>query len=473
MSLGSGAVPSFGSVDAPFLDHANAAPSTVWAVFDRTGVVHWGSTGALDDGSAPTVDTAYRIASCTKSFTAAAVLSLRDDGVLRLGDPITRFVPEFAAVTLPTADSPVPTIGMLLTMSAGLPTDDPWADRQEAMTDDEFTALLRQGLSFESIPGTNFAYSNLSFALLGRVIERAGGTPFRRLVTTRFLEPLGLTATAFDSSVRASGGVASGYRAVDGGWGRLPFSTPGAFSPIGGLFTTAGDLASWARWLSAAFDGEPAQKYDPRLSRASRRELQQLHRFAPGRGAHPCGYGFGLFVEQYPREGPVISHSGGYPGFSAHMRWSTASGLGIVAFANATGARVSVPATAAFDAMLETHPGSRERLSWPQTAPARAAVTGLIEHWSDQVARSLFSENVALDQSFAHRRDAIAAAVTAIGGLTGGIEPPDEEAAGSTASHQIWRLSGRTDSLRVEILLTPENPPRVQSLKVAPAAVRA
>ena len=62
-------------------------------------------------------------------------------------------------------------------MSAGLPTDDPWADRQEAMTDDQFTALLLRGLSFESIPGTRFAYSNLSFALLGRVIERAAVCP--------------------------------------------------------------------------------------------------------------------------------------------------------------------------------------------------------------------------------------------------------------------------------------------------------
>ncbi|HUG51066.1 MAG TPA: serine hydrolase domain-containing protein [Terrimesophilobacter sp.] len=464
------------AIDAPFLEHTTAAPSSVWAVFDRTGVVHWGSTGALDDGSAPTLTSAYRIASCTKSFTAAAVLSLRDGGLLQLGDPITRFVPEFSGVALPTADSPVPTIGMLLTMSAGFPTDDPWADRQEAMTDHEFTALLLRGLSFESIPGTRFAYSNLSFALLGRVIERAAGVSYRDLVTTRFLEPLGLAATAFDSLAYASGTVvagtvAAGYRATDNGWERLPFSTPGAFSPIGGLFTTAGDLASWARWLSGAFDGGTAATHGPGLSRASRRELQQLHRFAPGRGAHPCGYGFGLFVEQYPREGPVVSHSGGYPGFSAHMRWSVASGLGIVAFANATGARVSVPATAAFDALLQAHPGSPGRLTWPQTAPARDAVTGLIEHWSDEVAASLFSENVALDDSFEHRRAAIAAAVGAIGGLTGGIEPPDDEAAASTASHQVWQLSGRTDTLRVEILLTPESPPRVQTLKVVPAAV--
>jgi CubicO group peptidase (beta-lactamase class C family) len=461
------------AVDTPFLEHAAAAPSSVWAVFDKTGVVHRGSTGTLDDGSVPTDTTAYRIASCTKSFTAAAVLSLRDEELLRLGDPITRFVPEFSGVTLPTTDSPIPTIGMLLTMSAGFPTDDPWADRQEAMTQAQFTALLRQGLSFESIPGTRFAYSNLSFALLGRVIERAGGVPYRDLVTARFLEPLGLTASAFDASVHASGGVASGYRANDDGWERLPFSTPGAFSPIGGLFTTAGDLASWARWLAGAFDGETADANGPGLSRASRRELQQLHRYAPGRGAHPCGYGYGLFVEQYPREGPVVSHSGGYPGFSAHMRWSTASGLGIVAVANATGARVSVPATAAFDALLQSHPGCPDRLTWPQTAPARDAVTGLIEHWSNEVAAALFSENVALDDSFEHRRAAIAAAVSAIGGLTGGIAPADEEIAAPTASHQVWHLAGRTDTLRVEILLTPESPPRVQTLKVAPAAMSA
>lgn len=461
------------ALDRPFLEHAGHAPSSVWAVFDRTGVLHSGSTGALDDGSAPTTATAYRIASCTKSFTAAAVLSLRDDGPLRLADPITRFVPEFADVALPTVDSPIPTIAMLLTMSAGFPTDDPWADRQEAMTDDQFTALLRQGVSFESIPGTGFAYSNLSFALLGRVIERASGSPYRRLITTRFLEPLGLTSSAFDTSVRTADGVASGYRAKNSGWERLPFSTPGAFSPIGGLFTTANDLASWARWLCAAFDGEAADATGPGLARASRREMQQLHRYAPGRGEHPCGYGFGLFVEQYPREGPVVSHSGGYPGFSAHMRWSVASGLGIVAFANATGARVSVPTTAAFNALLKHHAGSPSRLSWSQTAPARAAVTSLIVHWSDELAASLFSENVALDDSFEHRRAEITAAVSAIGGLTGGVEPPDDEAATSTASHQIWQLSGRTGNVRVEILLTPENPPRVQTLKVAPAALGA
>lgn len=77
------------------------APSCVWGAFDRSGLVQAGSTGRLTDGSAPGEHTAYRIASCTKSFVAATILSLRDAGKLSLDDPITRFVPAFSQVALP------------------------------------------------------------------------------------------------------------------------------------------------------------------------------------------------------------------------------------------------------------------------------------------------------------------------------------------------------------------------------------
>ena len=115
----------------PFDEHhaRGASPSVVWAVFDQTSVVHADARGTLGDGSIPGPDTAYRIASCTKSFTAAAVLSLRDEGRLGLDDPITRYVSAFSGDTMPSSDSPVPTIRMLLTMSGGLPTDDPWGDK--------------------------------------------------------------------------------------------------------------------------------------------------------------------------------------------------------------------------------------------------------------------------------------------------------------------------------------------------------
>ena len=74
---------------------------------------------------------------------------------------------------------------MLLTMSAGLANDDPWADRQEALTDDEFDAVIGGGVRAMAVPGTTFEYSNLGYALLGRVIQVRGGRRFHDLVRRR------------------------------------------------------------------------------------------------------------------------------------------------------------------------------------------------------------------------------------------------------------------------------------------------
>lgn len=472
------------AVDAVFGEHfaRGAAPSLAWGTFDRTGLVHFGSAGASPGGVRPSPDTAYRIASCTKSFTAAAVLALRDRGALALDDPITRYVPALSSVRLPQWDSAVPTVRMLLTMSGGLPTDDPWADRQEALGSAEFDDMLRRGVTFESTPGTRFAYSNLGYALLGRVVEQASGSAYRDLITELFLEPLGLTGTGFDASVAATGGVSPGTRWLDSGWQVLPFSGPGQFSPIGGLFSTVSDLSRWAAWLADAFDESVSDEStaDARigtLSRASRREMQQQYRFVPTLPQHPTGYGFGLFVEQYPN-GPVVSHSGGYPGFSAHMRWSAAGGHGVVAFGNATHSRLSAATTRAFDLLEAAAPHAPARVL-PATRSAAGILTGLIHTWDDEAAHALFAGNVQLDESIERRRAVIAAAVSAVGGLAAPLTPTDAPPTDATATaigphersaspaHLVWHIPGAAGRLRVEIRMTPEYPPRVQTFTVS------
>jgi CubicO group peptidase (beta-lactamase class C family) len=471
--------------DARRLDEK--APSAVFATFDNDGVTHHGSRGTLDGtptGAVPGPHTAYRIASCTKSVTATVLLGLRDEGRLVLDAPITDFVPAFAEVTLPTADSPVPTVRMLMTMSGGLPTDDPWGDRQESITDDELDDLLRGGLRFDSVPGTAFAYSNLSWALLGRVVSSVTGSPYREVVERRVLEPLGLTSTGFTVDVPASGGLAVGHRRRDdGGWEPLPFSGPGAFSPIGGLFSTTTDLARWARWLASAFDPEGRGDVDGVLSRASRREMQQVHRATPGSGAHPSGYGFGLVVEHHPDFGTVVSHSGGYPGFSAHMRWQTATGLGVVGLENATYAQVSVPVALALDGMMADAEEARVVVApWPETLAAAEAVEAVVR--GAEVPEGLLSENVELDLPLERRRRHWAAAVDSLGGLVdvpegaGGAsslvrdEPDVPAASSSVPSQHVWHLPARRGSLRLEIRLTPEGRPRVQTLSVRAVPAR-
>lgn len=480
--------PRTSGVDAVFdaRQSDEKAPSSVFATFDHDGVTHHGSRGTLDGspgGAVPGPHTAYRIASCTKSFTAVALLALRDEGRLVLDAPVTDFVPAFADVALPTADSPVPTVRMLMTMSGGLPTDDPWGDRQESITGDELDDLLRGGLRFDSVPGTAFAYSNLGWALLGRVVSSVTSRPYREVVEQTVLEPLGLRSTGFTSDVDASGGLAVGHRRGDDGWEPLPFSGPGAFSPIGGLFSTTTDLARWARWLASAFDDEGRGDVDGVLSRASRREMQQLQRFVPGLGAHPAGYGFGLVVEHYPDLGTVVSHSGGYPGFSAHMRWQTATGLGVVGFENATYAQVSVPVGLALDGMMADTEEARVVVEpWPETLAATAAVEAVVR--GGEVPAGLLSENVELDVPLERRRRLWAEAVDSLGGLVveqgapAGApsivrDEPDVPAASSAVpSHRVWQLPARRGSLRIEIRLTPESTPRVQTIGVRAVPAR-
>jgi len=107
-------------------------------------------------GPTPDAGTVFRIASMTKSFTAAAVLALRDDGRLALDDPAEEFVPELRGLALPSPDSPRVSLRHLLTMTAGFPTDDPWGDRQQGLALAEFSAFLARGLSFAWAPGTRF-----------------------------------------------------------------------------------------------------------------------------------------------------------------------------------------------------------------------------------------------------------------------------------------------------------------------------
>jgi CubicO group peptidase (beta-lactamase class C family) len=458
-------------------------PSSVWGVFDADGLVASGGHGDRGDGQAPDADTVYRIASCTKSVTAATLLSLVADGLVSLDAPVTAFVPAFAEVTLPTPDSPVPTLRMLLTMSAGFPTDDPWGDRQESISDAELDGVLRAGLLFDSVPGTGFAYSNLGYALLGRVVSVVAGRPFTEVASDVVLRPLGLDDTVF-AEHDARGYVVTGVRPHDGDFEPLPRTGPGAFSPIGGLFSTVADLSRWARHLSSAFapirrPGAVAQAGP--VSAADRRLMQQAMRHIPRAAVpgarRPVGYGFGLFVEQDDEHGTIVSHSGGYPGFSAHMRWSVRDGIGVVAFENATQAKVSSAAEAAHDLLLaatsettDTTTGTTTTTTTttttvlPETRAAQAAVSRLLAAWDDDLADAVCTPNVAMDVPYDRRRQKLEAAVAEVG-ADRTARPVQEQS--NAPTHLRWWLPGTSGRLRVEIRLAPLAAGLVQTLNVA------
>ncbi|HJZ28222.1 MAG TPA: serine hydrolase domain-containing protein, partial [Streptosporangiaceae bacterium] len=173
-------------------------PGLAYGIVLGGELVHAAGLGQRHLGGAPPdADTVFRIASMTKSFTASAILALRDDGVLKLDDPAEEYVPELRGWPSVTPDSARVSIRHLLTMTAGFPTDDPWGDRQQGLPLDEFDALLARGVSFNWAPGTRFEYSNLGYAILGRVIAAASGGPYDEFIRTRLLAPLRMSRTGF------------------------------------------------------------------------------------------------------------------------------------------------------------------------------------------------------------------------------------------------------------------------------------
>uniref|UniRef100_A0A7C1FRK9 Class A beta-lactamase-related serine hydrolase n=1 Tax=Caldilinea aerophila TaxID=133453 RepID=A0A7C1FRK9_9CHLR len=137
------------ALDAFAADYARAKqlPGFVYGIVAGGRLVHAGGTGLADmEAHIPAgTNVLFRIASMTKSFAAVAILQLRDAGFLTLDDPVARYVPELETLHYPTADSPRLTLRHLLTMTAGWPEDNPWGDRQLALSDAAFARLLGRG----------------------------------------------------------------------------------------------------------------------------------------------------------------------------------------------------------------------------------------------------------------------------------------------------------------------------------------
>jgi CubicO group peptidase (beta-lactamase class C family) len=449
-------------------DHARTAmerdrlPGIVYGVVEGGAVVHTAGFGTTRAGtvSRPDEHTLFRIASMTKSFTAAAVLLARDAGLVVLDDPVGRYVPELAGLRGPTRDSPVITLRHLLTMSGGFATDDAWADRHLDMSTSHFDALLRDGTHFAYAPGVAYCYSNLGYAALGRVVANVYGRSCQQVVADRLLEPLDMHDTGWDAEQPADRRRAHGHRVLDGEWLAEPALADGQLAPMGGLWSTVVDLGRWVAFLADAFPPRDDSDDAP-LCRASRREMQQVARLMPSSGPASSGYAMGLRVSIHPGIGRTVHHSGGLPGFGSNMRWMPSRGVGVIALANLTYADMAAFTEKAVELLhgADALP-PRYEVHAPLVHDAGAALVGLLASWDDERAGALFADNVLLDDDTAHRRANAAALVARIGGLRLVRVEPDSAATGTAV------VEGERGTARISFALSPQHPPRLQSYDV-------
>jgi D-alanyl-D-alanine-carboxypeptidase/D-alanyl-D-alanine-endopeptidase len=329
-------------------------PGVVYGIVADGRLVAVNGLGVQDTktGRKVDADSRFRIASMSKAFTAMAILKLRDEGRLSLEAPADTYVPELRGWTYPTRDARRIRVRDLLNHSAGFVTDDPWGDRQQPLSESDFTAMLKAGVPFSRQPGLAMEYSNFGYALLGRIVTNVSQQRYQDFIRNTLFAPLGMPATGHDIAKSPLDSRALGYRWQDGAWLREPDMADGVFGAMGGVETSANDYARWVAFLLQAWPPRDAAETGP-VNRATVREIVEGSNFAFGSarpaavGGAPCrvarAYGMGWRVFDDCALGLIVTHSGGYPGYGSNVLLLPDKGIGIFAFANRTYAGPALP----------------------------------------------------------------------------------------------------------------------------------
>ncbi|WP_442814719.1 serine hydrolase domain-containing protein [Streptomyces sp. NBC_01198] len=309
-------------------------PSLVGAVV-RDGALVWCGARSMIEGHAPDADTQYRIGSITKSFVAVLVMRLRDEGRLDLTDPLGRHLPEVAASWADPGQAGLDaaglsaarqlTVGQLLSHTSGLAseTPGPWWERTPGALRPELADVLGPD-PVKHPAGRRYHYSNPGFALLGALVEQLRGVSWGEALRAEVLDPLGMARTTLLPQAPAAGGFAVHP------WADVmrpeAVQETGRMAPAGQLWSTAGDLARWAAFLTAGREGV--------LSAATLEEMRQPA--APPEPTDPEG-GYGLGLQLARRGGrQLVGHTGSMPGFLASLWLSPKDGVGAITLANVT-----------------------------------------------------------------------------------------------------------------------------------------
>jgi len=269
----------------------------------------------LELQSKTTKDDIFEIGSMTKQFTAFGAMMLVDEGKIGLEDPVSKYIPE-----APDAWKDIK-VRNLLNQNSGLQDyafvpgigllDD--FDRKTWM--DKMTKLP---LDFE--PGLTWAYSNSNYALLGWIIEKAAGMPYKKFMTERVLQPLGMTHTTFDDTSLVITHRAHGYLHLTQDLTRSKVGGGMSIDSDGSLMSNIEDLAKW----------DDALREHKLLKQSSYDLIWSPGKLNSGRVRF---YGMGWFLAA-PGSVPYEGHGGNSIGYSAGIARYPAKGITVVILCN-------------------------------------------------------------------------------------------------------------------------------------------
>jgi len=264
-----------------------------------------------------TTDTAFRLASLTKQFTAMAVMMLAERGKLKYEDPLSKFFPEF-----PTYAEKI-TIRHLLNHLAGFPEyedlfiksgkiDKDWprsaSTKPSAFepSSKDALAILEQVKSPDFGPGEKFRYSNSGYVILAQIVEKVSGQSFRQFLEQNTFAPLGMKRSFVNDETRPRvSNLATSYTLKDGVYHDIDYTPVNAIYGEDNVYSTIEDLYKWDQAL-----------YTEKLVKAS--TLKEA--FSPGRlnDGSLTSYGFAWGVSTFLGL-ESVAHSGSWLGFRTRI----------------------------------------------------------------------------------------------------------------------------------------------------------
>ena len=422
------------------------------------------------------VDTVFRIGSMTKTFTATAMLALRDAGKLSLEDRADRYIPELGSVVYARRDAPPITLRNLITHSSGLPQFGPFdfCDPKHELTEDEVVRAL-PGAALGFATNTLADYSTEGMGLAGNIVGRVSGEGYRQFVSRALLAPLGMTESAWNEEDVPNERFAKGYvRKPDGSLENPPNFRVGATSGAGAMYSSVRDLAKWVAFHLGAWPPRDDADAGP-VRRDSLREMTRptyLGNVRTRPAAPPSPWqvdavvgwrGLGWGGRSSCDFDVAIEHGGAEEdGYAGYMIFLPAQGLGVIALWNLASTTPFETQDEALRIVLRAS-GPEKRTAEPNPGlyEAKRRADELLARWDDAKAHAL------LDGLF---HDAISDATTraeweAIPGKYGACHPEGKlVAAGALVGR--WNLACERGNLSAEVDLVSVAPLRIRHFRI-------
>ena len=335
-----------GAIDALFSPLTDAkSPGVAVLVRKNNQTVFERGYGARELRSFAKIDTRtnFRLASCTKQFTAMSIMLLVHDGKLRYDQTLTQLFTGFPAY------GKAITVRHLLNHTSGLPDYEDlmaaaeqrkgagiWTETNQ-IQDAEALKLLEQESAGKFAPGTQWSYSNSGYVLLGVIVAKVAGKSFPEFLHDRIFAPLQMRNTL--AYVKGKGEIAIrafGHSKTDSSWKETDQSPTSATLGDGGIYSSLEDLAKWDEALTnhtLLSESEMQPALTPAALTSGTQPVWAANSDRPE--GTPVSYGFGWFLDPY-RNRQRMWHYGDTMGFHSYIARFPADRLTVIILCNRT-----------------------------------------------------------------------------------------------------------------------------------------